>query len=353
MKTDLISIIMPVYNAELFLQQLLESCIKQTYQNIEIICVDDGSTDRSSEIIQAYIAKDPRIVYIYKHNSGVSATRNIGIQNSKGKYIFFIDSDDLLVNDAIESLYNQSKKTLSDITVGNYINRYPNYEKVNKVVIESGDIDVNDSKQMIQFVFDSGLGTAIWNKLYKREIIGDTRFAEGVHFSEDFLFNYEIFTKKPTIVFFNHNTYIYRIHTDTLSYKKKPNLGNKYIIILNRMFALDSVAVDSLKDLKSFYMYLTLINVSSNSNRNKNKKDIKHFIKNINKEKEMFKNLKNLKKYVRKKNSEVSFSHKRLIGIILFLLKMRWMNCLSVILYKVGKHVNKRNEHFKLGDVNE
>ena len=101
----LVSIVIPVYNAENNIKVCLNSIIKQTYKNIEIICINDGSKDSSEKIIKEYKKKDSRIILINKPNSGVSDTRNLGIETSKGEYIMFIDADDYISEDYIESMY--------------------------------------------------------------------------------------------------------------------------------------------------------------------------------------------------------------------------------------------------------
>ena len=106
---DLISIIIPIYNVEKYMEKCLNSVVNQTYNNIEIILIDDGSKDKSREICDNYAKKDNRIKVVHKENNGVSSARNTGIDMSKGKYITFIDSDDYIDTDYIETLYKISK----------------------------------------------------------------------------------------------------------------------------------------------------------------------------------------------------------------------------------------------------
>ena len=105
-KNPLVSIIVPVYNNEKYLRQCLDSITNQTFKDIEIILVDDGSTDNSASICEEYAKEDSRVVFIHSENKGVSNARNIGIDKSKGKFIMFCDSDDWLENDYIESHYD-------------------------------------------------------------------------------------------------------------------------------------------------------------------------------------------------------------------------------------------------------
>ena len=117
MNKDLISIIVPVYNAEKYLAKCLESLISQTYKNIEIILIDDGSKDESEKICQTYCAKDARIIVKKQKNAGASSARNRGVDLAKGKYILFVDADDYVSDDYIEYLYRLIKSHHTDIGI--------------------------------------------------------------------------------------------------------------------------------------------------------------------------------------------------------------------------------------------
>ncbi|MCR5506573.1 MAG: glycosyltransferase, partial [bacterium] len=126
-----ISVIIPVYNVELYLSQCLESIINQTYKNLEIILVNDGSKDSSIDICKAYVKKDKRIKYIYQKNMGLSASRNTGIKNATGDYIHFIDSDDYIPLDYYEKMISALGNSDADIVCGGfYFEKHP-YESVN------------------------------------------------------------------------------------------------------------------------------------------------------------------------------------------------------------------------------
>ena len=114
---DLISVVIPIYNVQEFLPKCIDSVINQTYDNLEIILVDDGSPDDSGYICDKYKAKDSRIKVIHKKNGGLSDARNVGIENSNGKYICFVDSDDIIHKDFIKCQYENIVKTRSDISV--------------------------------------------------------------------------------------------------------------------------------------------------------------------------------------------------------------------------------------------
>ena len=117
----MISIIIPIYNVEKYLEKCLDSILNQTYKNLEIILIDDGSTDNSPNICNSYCEKDKRIKIIHKNNEGVSSARNKGIELSKGKYIVFIDSDDYVSNEHIEVLYDCIISNNVDLVISNLI----------------------------------------------------------------------------------------------------------------------------------------------------------------------------------------------------------------------------------------
>lgn len=126
LKNPDISIIVPVYNVEKYLPQCLESLINQTYANIEIICVNDGSTDNSLEILDKYAKRDSRIIVINQKNSGVSVARNAALKIISGKYLMFVDGDDWIELNNCETAYNLIEKYNADVVMWSYIREYPN-----------------------------------------------------------------------------------------------------------------------------------------------------------------------------------------------------------------------------------
>jgi glycosyltransferase involved in cell wall biosynthesis len=113
-----VSVIVPVYNVELYLEECLDSIICQTFKEIEIILINDGSIDRSLDIMELYASKDSRITVLNQPNRGVSVARNAGIQHASGEYILFADSDDTIVPEAIEELYRKAGETGADLVIG-------------------------------------------------------------------------------------------------------------------------------------------------------------------------------------------------------------------------------------------
>lgn len=203
MRTKLISVIVPVYNASIHIKKCIDSLIEQTYRNIEIILIDDGSNDNSYEICKEYEKKDKRIRAIQKENGGVSSARNFGLKIAKGDYIGFVDSDDFVEKDMYNLLINSINKNLSQIAICNLY-----YENQNKEQIYS--YSYIDEGVFTRYKFPSNMYNIlsingyVCNKLYDRNLIYKNnkfiKFAENIEVSEDSLFNYEIFDKNEKFV---------------------------------------------------------------------------------------------------------------------------------------------------------
>lgn len=209
---ELISIIIPVYNVEKYIEECLNSIIKQTYKNIEIILVDDGSTDRSGIICDQYAKIDKRINVLHKENFGVSNARNTGLRLKKGKYFIFIDSDDWLEPNMIESLYNNLKNNQVDISICNY---YINSTK-RKTDIQNKKLIKNNLKEMYENLFDeNSFGGYLWNKLIKSNIADNLFLDEDIKIEEDVIFLINIL-KGCNSIYYDPNIILYH-------YRKREN----------------------------------------------------------------------------------------------------------------------------------
>ena len=171
---DLISIIIPVYNVELYLEKCLDSIINQTYKNIEILLVDDGSKDNSGKMCDEYAKKDNRIKVIHKENGGLSSARNCGIKNSNGKYLTFVDSDDIIELDMIESLYHLMNKYDSEIVISNIKNVFDGIIKKEK---ETDEIRVlNNIEVLEEMLYGDAYYISACGKLFKKELFENVEF---------------------------------------------------------------------------------------------------------------------------------------------------------------------------------
>jgi glycosyltransferase involved in cell wall biosynthesis len=186
-----ISVIIPVYNVEDYLAQCLDSICNQTFRDIEIICVNDGSTDHSPDILTQYSLKDERISIINQHNQGLAASRNNGLKIAKGEYVYFIDSDDYLEFDALERLYDSIVSNDSDMVLFKF-QTVDDYHNVHKRGVEFkidkifGDIDYANFtftyKDVKRHVMNSAFSACL--KLYKRDFIADASFPIGLNFED-------------------------------------------------------------------------------------------------------------------------------------------------------------------------
>lgn len=184
---DLISVIIPVYNVEEYLRRCLDSIIHNSFSNIEIICVNDGSTDTSLSILEEYAATDARIVIINKDNGGLSSARNAGLRIAKGSYIAFVDSDDWVSDHYFEFLYRAIKEYNSDISICNYTKCIDDFEFKSNPVYKARLSSVYELES-------SSNKNHVWRKLFKKEIIDGIWFDEKEKI-EDYVYNLAILLK--------------------------------------------------------------------------------------------------------------------------------------------------------------
>ena len=183
----MISIIMPVYNCENFIAESIESVLAQQFSSWELIVIDDGSTDNSGKLCDAFSVKDPRIKVFHIENGGVSNARNYGVQQAQGEYIQFLDADDLLTPETLQTAY--TNKGDCDLIIWGY-ERFPT-----KAIQRVENMQQYSTRKELTEVFpllaSNKLFNIPWNKLYKREIItrNDLRFRKGLSLGEDLLFN--------------------------------------------------------------------------------------------------------------------------------------------------------------------
>ena len=199
MKYDLISIIVPIYNVQEYIEQGIKSIINQTYENLEIILVDDGSKDNSSKIIDNFSKIDERIKVIHKQNGGVSSARNTGLSMATGKYIIFIDGDDYIENDYVEYFYNLINKGNFDMAFNSKC-----FNLYNKTRNNNLNYKIYNKYLLIEDIYTGiiGCGVAVWNKIYKKEFLDKYNivFDEEIWYGEGMLFNINCLSKTKKIV---------------------------------------------------------------------------------------------------------------------------------------------------------
>ncbi|MCR4791488.1 MAG: glycosyltransferase [Lachnospiraceae bacterium] len=236
MKESLISIIVPVYNIERYLDDCINSIVNQSYKNTEIILIDDGSTDESGKICDKWKETDPRIVVIHKDNEGLSAARNTGIITSKGEYIAFVDGDDKIHFEYIKLLYDCALKYKSEISVCEVF-RFWNDDEVN-LSAESDDVGYtkldSDSVWLEFFKGDSVADMNVsWNKLYDTRLFETIRFPVG-RLHEDIATTYKLLFEASGVVIVHKELYFYRQRDDSIVHKKMTlNRCKDYIVSQN------------------------------------------------------------------------------------------------------------------------
>ena len=215
---DLISVIVPIYNVEDYIRQCFDSLLHQTYQNFEVLMINDGSPDNSASICQEYAARDSRFRYFEKENGGISTAVNLGIEHSQGEYVTLMDPDDWADNDYLEVLYNAIVQEGADVSISSYkrfdmsnnsfyfhafTKEYGKKVFTNKEFLESlPDLVASDYSFFI---------TA--SKLVRKEMIGLIRFNADTKLAMDMEFWYKVYLKVNKVVFVNRDTYTYRIHS--------------------------------------------------------------------------------------------------------------------------------------------
>lgn len=192
-KQKKVTIIIPVYNREQTLVRCLDSILAQTYKNLEIIIINDGSTDHSGEIIHSYARKDARVFAITKENSGVSDSRNLGLKSAHGDYIQFADSDDWLPERATELLVEAMEKNRSDLVIADYCRVHGRQLYQSGAIEDAGTLSRAEFAQVMMEKASDFYYGVVWNKLYRRKIIKKYKllFSEELQWCEDFLFNLE------------------------------------------------------------------------------------------------------------------------------------------------------------------
>lgn len=213
---SLISIVVPVYNVEKYLDKCIDSLVNQTYENLEIILIDDGSKDNSAKICDNWKDKDNRIKVVHKKNGGLSEARNVGIDYAEGDYIAFIDSDDWVDKNFIKYLYEQLKKYNADIAASAIIKTYKDYNEIQ--LINREKIIFTNGEALDTLLSGRDFCAVAWNKLYKKNVIGNIRFPIGkIH--EDEFFSYKVIANANTLVLVPEAIYYYRQRSGSIMQK--------------------------------------------------------------------------------------------------------------------------------------
>lgn len=209
MNTPLISIIIPVYNVEAYLDNCISSILAQTYTNWELLLLDDGSTDNSKVICDNYADRDNRIKVFHKPNTGVSNTRNLGIANAKGDYVTFVDSDDFIESSTLQMYIDAIRKHKVDIVKVGYFHEFVN-ERTDIVSLPEDKI-CQTPYEMFKTLERAHYYSFIWNMCIRRSVIDNVRFNEKINWLEDHLFSYQCYFNCKRMAVLSKPCYHYMI----------------------------------------------------------------------------------------------------------------------------------------------
>ena len=282
MNSELISIVVPIYNVENYLERCIESLILQDYKNIEIILVDDGSTDNSSDICKKYL-KDNRVKYFYKKNGGLSDARNFGLSKMSGQYVTFVDSDDAISPDFISYNYSNLIKNEADISISNLEFVYA--DKVKEKNKEDDSFLLTSSDVIEKMLYGKHYFISACGKLYRKKLFENITFPIGQSF-EDINTTYKLYLSSRKIVCSLYPRYYYFIRENSITTNKfsKKNL--------DQIYATDSMCDNIEKIDKNFHLaclrrkvyaristYCKMVNCNYN-NKNLENKIIEYIKKN-------------------------------------------------------------------------
>lgn len=340
---DLVSIIVPIYNSETTIERCIKSIINQTYHNLEIILIDDGSIDNTSLICQKYQKIDGRIVFIKKDNSGVSNTRNYGLNIAKGKYIQFVDSDDYIDRKCTEKMVKAIEENSSDIVICG-INIVKRGKKILNSINAKNIKDFKNEIEVFKDLVDTGLIFYIWNKLYlKNKIINF--FDENMTLGEDVIFNLNYLNLANKVNIIDEGLYNYTLNEKGIN-NQNLSLNNKYIdnLLENSLYIYNSIIKFSkiyFKDDNMNEAYINYILTSINENIPKIVLNNKIRKKNkLNKIREYALNsqIRSALKNVRSQNLLIRLLYNKKVNTIYYFIKVKYI--LKFIFEKI--HIIKK-----------
>lgn len=238
----MISVIVPVYNSKMYLSRCFDSILAQTYEQFELLIINDGSTDGGGEICDSYEKKDCRIKVFHTDNKGVSAARNLGLNHAVGDYISFVDSDDWIEPFFFEALVKKAKETNADVVECGWFNEYPNktVEKKKNDVILSG-------KEAVRALLHGQMLTFLWNKLWRRQLFDQIRFPEG-RIYEDTAVVYKIMALVDCVATIDTSAYHYSFRENSICHiTSMTNLADSWLSNLERFDYLIGTADETMK----------------------------------------------------------------------------------------------------------
>lgn len=243
--TPIVSVVVPVYNSAKYLSECIDSILAQTFKNIEIILINDGSTDCSASICDKYSLKHPNIKVVHKDNGGASSARNRGIDIARGVYIMFVDSDDTIVANMVENLYEIIIDNDSDISASLL---RPTTDRERK-------LQNYDSTSAIVALLTRKIDSSQCTKLYKTSLFTDLRFPEGVT-NEDIVFLVKVYSKIDRLTYVNENYYFYRMNLQSVTHSVEHvcDIYNNLEVITSELSGCDKKIKEALLVYRSFVL---------------------------------------------------------------------------------------------------
>ncbi len=279
---DKITVIVPAYNCQATIESCIKSIQNQTYKNLEIIVINDGSTDNTEAVLFALQGNDERIKVISIPNGGVSHARNIGLDIASGAYITFVDSDDYIDKEMYEILYNLIKEYNVRIA-------HCSYKNVDgEAIIPVGDTDKitvqNHDEAMMCLLSGKLFSGGIWNKLYKKELFDGIRFDESIRINEDVLANFELFDLVDESVFIDKALYSYVVNNDSATHSMRTSEGPEQVLCVAEKMQKKSInkPYQGESDYRVAYLSLNLYKsyvLLNNSDEKSKRKSVKNNLK--------------------------------------------------------------------------
>lgn len=230
MEQPLVSIIIPVYNGEKYLRPCIESILHQSYQNWELLLIDDGSHDRSGAICDEYSA-DPRITAIHKQNGGQAAARNRGVSMAKGEYISFIDCDDWLEPDMYEQLINTLQEQQAEVVICGY---YEEYTTRTKEVNNDAQMTCYNSSEALKMILENKFGSYLWSMLFHRSVVQESM--PNLNPYEDHATVFKWISHAKRVVVWHHAFYHYRQLQSSSMHSYNPTDGNHFFLAVKERY---------------------------------------------------------------------------------------------------------------------
>lgn len=270
----MITIILPIYNVEKYLEESLRSILNQSYKDYELIVVDDGSTDKSLKILNKYKSKFNKIKIFTQDNRGVSEARNLALSHVKGDYILFVDSDDFLKKDMVEKMVLKAKESQSDIVISNYCLYYEE-NKFYKALIDMPKAITYSSFQVIDMILKYKFQGQLWNKLFKYSLLKENNFTfEEGRYIQDIFPVFKVISKAKKITYIDDELYFYRQREGSTVHKRNKKLTEDYYHAMTSIINFIEknkieVNKNSLKTFKS-YVFSYFIYHYTNEDLNNN-----------------------------------------------------------------------------------